>query len=308
MGCISSCNNKGHLKVPASDLILDNVLPINLQPSETQIPTNDILIDEQKLDSVSAKPYLNAKLSADKKSIILTENGAELPPLLYLKLLLFNIILHFLYSFLFFSFLRSLHRPNNNNSRRNLSYAALALVALTAFAGSVFAAEATAESTAASGGTPPADAAASAPPYPPACLPPHTQGRLLASDEALSAAAEANRTWEKASAAWTAREAAIAAARAVAEDALSDATRQLEALRENAERALSAYADTIVEVATPSIESEALKVGRPVWKDLVIGAMSAVTYSVLLLVAAYLIKVFGNDFADALQGVTGIGK
>ena len=82
----------------------------------------------------------------------------------------------------------------------------------------------------------------------------------------------------------------------------------LQALRENAESALSAYADTIVEVATPSIESEALKVGRPVWKDLVIGAMSAVTYSVLLLVAAYLIKVFGNDFADALQGVTGIGK
>lgn len=82
----------------------------------------------------------------------------------------------------------------------------------------------------------------------------------------------------------------------------------LQALRENAESALSAYADTIVEVATPSIESEALKVGRPVWKDLVIGAMSAVTYSVLLLVAAYLIKVFGNDFTDALQGVTGIGK
>ena len=64
--------------------------------------------------------------------------------------------------FLFFSFLRSLPRPNNNNSRRNLSYAALALVALTAFAGSVFAAEATVESTAASGGAPPADAAASA--------------------------------------------------------------------------------------------------------------------------------------------------
>lgn len=58
--------------------------------------------------------------------------------------------------------MRSLPRSNNNNSRRNLSYAALALVALTAFAGSVFAAEATVESTAASGGTPPADAAASA--------------------------------------------------------------------------------------------------------------------------------------------------
>ena len=63
---------------------------------------------------------------------------------------------------LFFSFLRSLPRSNNNNSRRNLSYAALALVAFTAFAGSVFAAEATADSTAASGSTPPADTSASA--------------------------------------------------------------------------------------------------------------------------------------------------
>lgn len=63
---------------------------------------------------------------------------------------------------LFFSFLRSLPRSNNNNSRRNLSYVALALVALTAFAGSVFAAEATADSTAASGSTPPADTSASA--------------------------------------------------------------------------------------------------------------------------------------------------
>ncbi len=90
LGFISSCNNKGNLNVPASDLILDNVLPINLQPSETQIPTNDILIDEQKLDSVSAKPYLNAKLSADKKSITLTENGAQLPPLFYLKLFIGN--------------------------------------------------------------------------------------------------------------------------------------------------------------------------------------------------------------------------
>jgi glycosidase len=86
IGLISSCNNKGHLKVPYTDLILDHVLPINLQPQETRILTNDILIDEQRLDSLSAKPYLNAKLSADKKTITLTENGTKLPPLFYLKL------------------------------------------------------------------------------------------------------------------------------------------------------------------------------------------------------------------------------
>jgi len=78
----------------------------------------------------------------------------------------------------------------------------------------------------------------------------------------------------------------------------------LKSLRENAESALSAYADAIIEEAAPGIEAEALKVGRPVWKDLLIGAMSAVTYSILLLVAAYLIKVFGNDFVDAFKGVT----
>jgi glycosidase len=72
--------------VPYTDLILDHVLPINLQPQETRIITNDILIDEQRLDSLSAKPYLNAKLSADKKTITLTENGTKLPPLFYLKL------------------------------------------------------------------------------------------------------------------------------------------------------------------------------------------------------------------------------
>lgn len=85
-GLISSCKNKGHLKVPASDLILENVLPINLQPKETTIPTNDILINHQALDSVSAKPYLHAKLSADKKFITLTEAGVAIPSLCYLKL------------------------------------------------------------------------------------------------------------------------------------------------------------------------------------------------------------------------------
>ena len=86
LGLFSSCNNEGHLKVPTSDLILDNVLPINLQPKETVIPTNDVLIDESALDSVAARPYLNAKLSADKKTITLTEAGKTLPPLLYLNL------------------------------------------------------------------------------------------------------------------------------------------------------------------------------------------------------------------------------
>jgi glycosidase len=81
-----SCNQKGNLKVPPSDLILDNVLPINLEPKETTIHINDIIISEQKLDSVAARPYLNAKLSDDKKILTLTENGATLPPLLYLKL------------------------------------------------------------------------------------------------------------------------------------------------------------------------------------------------------------------------------
>lgn len=56
--------------------------------------------------------------------------------------------------------------------------------------------------------------------------------------------------------AWTAREAAIAAARAVAEDALSDATRQLEALRENAG---ATEQDSMGRLAALSRENEALK-------------------------------------------------
>lgn len=78
----------------------------------------------------------------------------------------------------------------------------------------------------------------------------------------------------------------------------------LQALRENAESALSAYADTIIDVATPEIEAEALKVGRPIWKDLLIGASSALTYSLLLIVASYLIQVFGNDIADAYRSLS----
>lgn len=77
----------------------------------------------------------------------------------------------------------------------------------------------------------------------------------------------------------------------------------LQSLRENAESALSAYADAVVTAASPTIEASALKVGRPIWKDLLIGASSALTYSILLIVASYLIRVFGNDFADAFQNL-----
>lgn len=85
-GFIISCSQKGDLNVPASDLIPDNVLPINLQPKETVIHVNDILIDEGLLDSVSARPYLKTQLSDDKKMLTLTETGANLPPVFYLKL------------------------------------------------------------------------------------------------------------------------------------------------------------------------------------------------------------------------------
>lgn len=79
----------------------------------------------------------------------------------------------------------------------------------------------------------------------------------------------------------------------------------LQSVRENAESALSAYGDTLIEIASPGIEANALKEGRPIWKDLLIGASSALTYSLLLIVASYLIQVFGNDIADAYQSVTG---
>jgi cyclomaltodextrinase len=81
-----SCNSKEKLIVPSSDLILDNVLPINLQPKETIIHVNDIFINEKLLDSVSARPFLTAKISNDKKLITLTETAVAVPPLVYLKL------------------------------------------------------------------------------------------------------------------------------------------------------------------------------------------------------------------------------
>jgi len=84
--CIVSCNNKGKLKVPASDLILESVLPIHLEPEETVIHINDIFMDEKRLDSVSARPFLNAKLSEDKKILTLTKSSLPVPLIFYLKL------------------------------------------------------------------------------------------------------------------------------------------------------------------------------------------------------------------------------
>lgn len=77
----------------------------------------------------------------------------------------------------------------------------------------------------------------------------------------------------------------------------------LQAFRETAESALSAYAQSVLEEQTPSIQRDALLQGRPLWKDVLIGVMSALTYSLVLVIAAFLIKVFGNDFLDAVNGL-----
>lgn len=77
----------------------------------------------------------------------------------------------------------------------------------------------------------------------------------------------------------------------------------LQAFRETAESALSAYAQSVLEEQTPSIQRDALLQGRPLWKDVLIGVISALTYSLVLVIAAFLIKIFGNDFLDALNGL-----
>ncbi|KRA61567.1 hypothetical protein ASD79_05470 [Caulobacter sp. Root655] len=74
----------------------------------------------------------------------------------------------------------------------------------------------------------------------------------------------------------------------------------LKAFRATADSALSAYAQSILEDQTPSIQRDALARGRPLWKDVMIGVVSALTYSVILVIAAFLLKIFGNDFLDAL--------
>lgn len=73
----------------------------------------------------------------------------------------------------------------------------------------------------------------------------------------------------------------------------------LQSLRETAESALSAYAQSVVQDETPTIQRDALRLGRPLWKDVLIGVVSALSYSVILVVAAILVRVFGNDFWDA---------
>lgn len=85
-GTLFSCKRNSELKVPSNSLLPESIMPVSLQPNETQLYVNDIFIDEHLLDSVSAKPYLKASLSADKKMLILKENGTPLPPLFYLNL------------------------------------------------------------------------------------------------------------------------------------------------------------------------------------------------------------------------------
>lgn len=74
----------------------------------------------------------------------------------------------------------------------------------------------------------------------------------------------------------------------------------LKAFHENAESALFSYAQSVVQNETPFIQRDALVQGRPLWKDVMIGVVSALTYSVILVIAAFLLSVFGNDFLDAL--------
>jgi hypothetical protein len=74
----------------------------------------------------------------------------------------------------------------------------------------------------------------------------------------------------------------------------------LQAFRETAESALSAYAQSVLLDQTPSIQRDALAQGRPLWKDILIGVVSALAYSVILVIAAFLLSVFGNDFLDAI--------
>jgi hypothetical protein len=77
----------------------------------------------------------------------------------------------------------------------------------------------------------------------------------------------------------------------------------LKAFRENAESALFGYAQSVVQNETPFIQRDALVQGRPLWKDVLIGVVSALSYSVILVIAAFLLGVFGNDFLDALAAI-----
>lgn len=77
----------------------------------------------------------------------------------------------------------------------------------------------------------------------------------------------------------------------------------LQSLREAAESALSAYAQSVVRDETPSIERDALMLGRPLWRDVVIGVVSAFSYSIIIIIAAFILNTFGNDFLDAAKAL-----
>jgi glycosidase len=81
-----SCNNANKLKVPAEAVLLENIIPITLQPDSTFIHVNDFFVDEKILDSASAAPFLDIVCSPDKKFLILKENNLELPPMFIMKL------------------------------------------------------------------------------------------------------------------------------------------------------------------------------------------------------------------------------
>ena len=54
---------------------------------------------------------------------------------------------------------------------------------------------------------------------------------------------------------------------------------------------------------TPFIQRDALVQGRPLWKDVLIGVVAALSYSVILVIAAFLLSVFGSDFLDVIKAI-----
>jgi hypothetical protein len=109
----------------------------------------------------------------------------------------------------------------------------------------------------------------------------------------------AKREW---SVAFTARHGAGPDAAALQAYHLSWTDTALKALRENAEGALSAFAQNIVAAEQPAIEAQTLRAGRPIWKDVLIAVASAFTYSLLLLLAALIIRYIGVDLVEVARG------
>ena len=77
----------------------------------------------------------------------------------------------------------------------------------------------------------------------------------------------------------------------------------LKAFRDNADSALFSYAQSVVQDETPFIQRDALVQGRPLWKDVLIGVVAALSYSVILVIAAFLLSVFGSDFLDVIKAI-----